>query len=101
MFGFKAKTMPEEFKYFKSDEYEAKDREVKMNELWNYLVPTYETDPAYNGQEPKEFPWEQFPTFFSTNATGPFWNKADVMNMNRPKITHTQGLIAKVSWIPT
>lgn len=72
-----------------------------MDELWKELVPTYETDPDSNDVEPKEFPWELFPNFFRQKGNGSFCQSSDEIKKNRPKTTHTQGLVAKVSWIPT
>ena len=71
-----------------------------MAELWKELVPTYETDPESNDVEPKEFPWELFPNFFRQKGNGSFCQSSDEIKKNRPKTTHTQGLVAKVSWIP-
>jgi hypothetical protein len=71
-----------------------------MDELWNELVPTYEDDPESNDVEPKEFPWELFWRFFRQKGNGSFCQSSDEIKKNRPKTTHTQGLVAKVSWIP-
>ena len=72
-----------------------------MDELWNVLVPTYATDPDYNEEEPKKFPWNRFPKFFEQKGNGSFCQNSDEIKRARPKTTHTQGLVAKVSWIPT
>ena len=71
-----------------------------MDELWKELVPTFETDPELNDVEPKDFPWEQFPNFFKQKGNGSFCQSSDEIKRSRPKTTHTQGLVAKVSWIP-
>ena len=72
-----------------------------MKELWKELVPTYEDYPEKNDEGPQEFPWERFPRFFSQKGNGSFCQNSDEIKRNRPKTTHTQGLVAKVSWIPT
>merc|ERR1712110_1206517 len=94
-------TLPEHKMYFKSPTYKAKTRKEKMTDLWKVLVPTFEEDEDLNDVEPKEFPWELFPNFFRQKGNGSFCQSSDEIKKNRPKTTHTQGLVAKVSWIPT
>ena len=67
-----------------------------MAQLWKELVPNPET----NDVEPQDFPWEDFPLFFKQKGVGSFCQNSDEIKKNRPKTTHTQGLVAKVSWIP-
>jgi len=99
--AFEKATLPEHKMYFKSPTYKAKTRKEKMTDLWKVLVPTFEEDEDLNDVEPKEFPWELFPNFFKQKGNGSFCQSSDEIKKNRPKTTHTQGLVAKVSWIPT
>ena len=99
--SFERANVPSDYMYFKSPTYKAKSRTEKMDELWNDLVPSYEEDPAINDEAPKDFPWERLPRFFSQKGNGSFCQSSDEIKRSRPKTTHTQGLVAKVSWIPT
>ena len=97
---FERAKVPSDYMYFKSPTYKAKSRTEKMDELWNDLVPSdAEGQPINTG--PKDFPWEQLPRFFSQKGNGSFCQSSDEIKRSRPKTTHTQGLVAKVSWIPT
>jgi hypothetical protein len=87
--------------YFKSPIYQGKASQEKMAELWNVLVPTFEDNPDLNEVEIKPFPWTLFPNFFRQKGNGSFCQSSDELKKNRPKTTHSQGLVAKVSWIPT
>jgi len=68
---------PSQRKYFKSPTYQLKPRNEKMNDLWNILVPTFETDPNSNDVQPKSFPWTLFPNFFKQKANGSFCQDSD------------------------
>jgi len=68
---------PSQRKYFKSPTYQLKPRNEKMNDLWNILVPTFETAPDLNEVEPKSFPWTLFPNFFKQKANGSFCQDSD------------------------
>jgi hypothetical protein len=72
-----------------------------MDELWKVLVPTFEEDPDLNDVEPMDFPWTLFPNFFKQKGNGSFCQSSDEIKKKRPKTTHSQGLVARVSWIPT
>ena len=62
----------------------------KMKDLWKLLVP----DPNDDSVKPRDFMWKEFPTFFQMDMNGVFLNVSDELNKNRPKTTHTQGLVA-------
>jgi len=68
---------PSQRRYFKSPTYQLKPRNEKMNDLWNILVPTFETAPDLNEVQPKSFPWTLFPNFFKQKANGSFCQSSD------------------------
>merc|ERR1712038_1427886 len=80
---------PSQRKYFKSPTYQNKTRQENMTDLWNILVPTFETDSNLNDVEPKSFPWSQFPKFFKQKANGSFCQSSDEIPPQRTKTTHT------------
>merc|ERR1712156_1270291 len=51
---------PSQRKYFKSPTYQLKPRNEKMNDLWNILVPTFETAPDLNEVQPSPSPGPSF-----------------------------------------
>ncbi len=82
--------------YFKSNHYQAKDKETKMEELWSKIRP----DENAEDDDVTPFMWKEFPEFFSDVAVEAFCGVSDALRWNRNKTTHTQGLVAKVEWIP-
>ena len=90
---------PDDFKnnlYWKSTHYQEQSRQEKLEELWNELVPDEEDyDVA-----PMDFYWKEFPNFFTQKSNGSFCQNSDGARPNRPKTTHTQGVVAKVEWVP-
>ena len=48
----------------------------------------------------KEHMWKEFDNFFTQKSNGPFCDSSDELRGNRPKTTHTQGLVAKIEWKP-
>jgi len=44
--------------------------------------------------------WKEFDDFFRQKAQGPFCVASDEIGRMRTKSTHTQGLVAKISWKP-
>ena len=65
-----------------------------MKDLWGMLVPDANNDP-----EPTPFLWKKHPQLFTQNQLGVFRHKGDELRF-REKTTHTQGLVAKIEWIP-
>ena len=45
--------------------------------------------------------YTKFPRFFTQKANVTYCNDSDEMKRGRSKTTHTQGLVAKVEWVPT
>lgn len=74
--------------------YHALDKDVKLQQLWDQIVPVPETNVA----PPMEPYWKEFVKTFTNNANGPFCNNSDEMRGGRQKTTHTQGVVAKVRW---
>jgi hypothetical protein len=68
-----------------------------MKALWGRLVP----DVNNHDTEPNEYWYGKFPQFFTQKAQVSFCNNSDEIRKNRHKTTHTQGLVAKVEWVPT
>lgn len=68
-----------------------------MAALWGELVP----DEDKHDTEPIEYLYEKFPEFFTQDAQLSFCHDADEMPNGRFKTVHTQGLVAKVEWVPT
>ena len=83
--------------WFRSDQYSESCRKAKMEDMWGRLVP----DPSTNDVEPNPYWYAKHPNFFTQNANGSFCQNSDVLGRKRPKTTHTQGLVAKVQWVPT
>ena len=44
--------------------------------------------------------WKDFPEFFTDVAVEAFCGVSDGLRHNRKKTTHTQGIVAKVEWVP-
>jgi len=44
--------------------------------------------------------WDDWATQFSGSDSGSFCHNSDEMERNREKITHRQGLYAKIQWLP-
>ena len=82
--------------YFKSLHYMAKSKETKMDELWSKIRPDENAD----DDKPAPFMWKDFPEFFTDVAVEAFCGVSDSLRWNRKKTTHTQGLVAKVAWVP-
>lgn len=51
-------------------------------------------------EEPVDLKWTKHDQFFTQRANVSFCAQSDEINRNRPKTTHTQGLVAHVSWEP-
>jgi hypothetical protein len=68
-----------------------------MKALWRSLVP----DENNHETEPNEYWYGKFPQFFTQRANTSFCNNSDEIRRDRNKTTHTQGLVAKVEWVPT
>jgi len=49
-------------------------------------------------EEPQDYFWSAFPDVFTQKANGSFCQRADAMQFNRKKSTHTQGVVAQVEW---
>ena len=77
--------------YFKSDEYQDKFRDEKMKDLWQMIT---EDDTML------DYYWAEFNQIFTNKPGGSFCQDSDEMQRGRLKTTHTQGLVAKVSWVP-
>ena len=82
--------------YFKSTHYMHLSKETKMAELWSKIRP----DETAADDEPAPFMWKDFPEFFTDVAVEAFCGVSDALRWNRKKTTHTQGLVAKVAWVP-
>jgi len=67
-----------------------------LEQLWTTLVPD-ENDFTV---EPMAFYWKEFPNFFTQKANGSFCLPGDAAKWKRKKTTHTQGVVAKVQWVP-
>lgn len=63
--------------------------------MWKLIVP--KEDPE---AEPQGVMWDKFDNFFKQKGSGSFCQARIDANRNRKKIIHTQGLVAKVSWVP-
>ena len=82
--------------YFKSTHYMALSKETKMDELWSKIRP----NETAADEEPVGFKWKHFPAFFTDVAVEAFCGVSDALRWNREKTVHTQGLVAKVAWVP-
>lgn len=85
-----------EIGWFKSQTYLAMSREQKMEELWSMIVPDINVV-----EEPSEYKWTSFPDYFTNDSNGSFCQFADEQQYKRVKMTHTQGVVAQVEWLPT
>ena len=47
-----------------------------------------------------DYYWADFATQFSGAENGSFCQNSDEMKRNRLKITHTQGLVGQINWVP-
>ena len=82
--------------YFKSTHYLAKDKQTKMDELWGKI----RQNETAEDETPTPFMWKEFTEFFTDVAVEAFCGVSDALRWNRKKTTHTQGLVAKVQWVP-
>ena len=87
--------VPADQRYFFKDEYMVKSAQDKMTDLWSMLVPD-----ASVVETPADLMWADSPHVFTQKAAGSFCNSTDEMRSNRKKTTHTQGVVAKASWVP-
>ena len=99
MLAAKPVTDPAKEGYFRgrNASYKTATKEAKMEALWSQLVPDendFSTTPAPNM-------YLKHPDFFTQKAQSSFCNNSDELRNKRFKTTHTQGLVAKVEWIPT
>lgn len=81
----------EEIGYFKSDDYQAQFRDAKMKDLWTMI----EKDDTM-----LDYFWADFAKIFTNAPNGSFCQNSDEMKRNRLKTSHTQGVVAKASWLP-
>ena len=61
----------------------------KLDELWGQCIADDTVLPQ---------PWADTDDLFTRKMTLSFSNKGDELTRNRPKINHSQGTVAKVSW---
>ena len=80
-----------------STHYLTKSRVDKMNDLWGQLVP----DPTTNDVPPAPLRYVDFPNFFTQSSFESFCRVSDELFGDRVKTVHTQGVVAKVDWVPT
>lgn len=88
-------TTPSEDQYFASNAYTAKSAVDKMTDLWSMMEPQ-------EGilQTPAPILWNGIDNLFIENANGSFCIFSDEMEIYREKVTHVQGVVAKVAWEP-
>ena len=67
-----------------------------MEELWSMLVPDEEDSTV----APQPFMWKEFDKFFTTDPVTSFCQNSDEMKRKHLKVTHTQGLVARVKYTP-
>lgn len=77
--------------YFKSDTYQAFSRAEKMEDLWTMVTEDATTLDLY---------WAELSEIFSAKTNGSFCQYSDEQQAWRLKTTHTQGMVAKASWVP-
>lgn len=82
--------------YWHQDAYQNQSRYDKLEQLWEELIP----NPHDRDVEPLDFMWRAFPKFFTRENYKVFRSKSDALPAPRQKLVHTQGLVAKVRWIP-
>ena len=68
-----------------------------MAALWGQLVP--DENNYTGGLQPYQYLKQ--PDFFTQRAKTTFDSNSDELQKNRPKTRHSQGIVAKVEWIPT
>lgn len=85
---------PEDIGFFNLNDWINKTRQEKLDFMWQQIVPDEE---AF--VDPQPYYWKEWPQQFEMNMNRPF-RAGDDFQRFRPKIAHTQGLHAKVTWNP-
>ena len=83
---------PEDLGWFKGSTYKAKGRYEKMYDLWQMVTE--------DTSGPREPYWSEFPLAFVQESKKTFYQDSDELKKNRLKIFHTQGVVAKVKYVP-
>ena len=78
--------------FFSEDQYQVRSAEEKLELLWAEVIKDDTTQPLY---------WSDLASMWNQSKNGFYRPKSDEMPENRLKTVHTQGLVAKVSWVPT
>ena len=86
---------PADDQFFASNAYMAKSAVDKMTDLWSMADST-----PGNLQTPAPILWNEFERLFIENSNGSFCIFSDEMEIYREKVTHIQGVVAKVAWEP-
>jgi hypothetical protein len=58
-------------------------------------------EPTTNNVSPAPLRYVDFPNFFTESALESFCRVSDELFEDRVKTVHTQGVVAKVHWVPT
>ena len=77
--------------YFNYPEYIEKSADEKMNELWAAIMADTTPEPFY---------WVEWGEFFNMDVKHAFKKRGDELPQGIKKLSHTQGLVAKVKWTP-
>lgn len=83
----------DEIGYFKdaNEYYNMLDASVKKSQLWEKII---------EDTTMQDYIWADWATQFSGSDSGSFCQNSDEMKRNRLKITHRQGLVAQIRWVP-
>ena len=83
---------PEDLGWFKGSTYKAKGRYEKMDDLWEMVMK--------DTSGPREPYWSDFSLTFPQDSDKTFYQDSDEIKKNRLKVVHTQGVVAKVKYVP-
>ena len=83
----------DEIGYFKdaNEYYNMIDASEKKSQLWEKII---------EDTTMQDYIWADWATQFSGSDSGSFCQNSDEMKRNRLKITHRQGLVAQIRWVP-
>ena len=83
---------PDDVGWFKGSTYKSKSRYDKMIDLWDQVTK--------DTSGPREPYWKEFSRTFSQDAPHALCQESDEIKRGRLKVFHTQGVVAKVKYVP-
>lgn len=82
---------PDQFGFFRGDDWKERSAEEKFELLWEQIVAD---------DTVQHYMWRRHDEFFLKRSQATFCQQHDEMPRGRSKTTHTQGVVAHISWVP-